>query len=126
MNQSPIITALIAHIAAECKPVDLEQRYRNTLDEVCGEISVGNLTFSASRIVEELDPTAFRCGVADSSDGFTEIDGSYYDTDELDRAKQAFIEERETELAALDKQENVEAEIHRLENELAELEAHSF
>lgn len=79
MNQSPIITALIAHVVSECKAVDLEQRHRNTLDEIYPKIKIGYLTFSPSRIVEELDPTAFRIGVSEDTEGMTEVDGSYYE-----------------------------------------------
>jgi len=43
-----------------------EEKYRQMLDECYPEVQIGCLTFSPSRIVEELDPIAFRCGVADS------------------------------------------------------------
>lgn len=125
--QSPIITALLAHIASECTPVDLEQRYRDSIDCTWPEVEVVGLTFAASRVIEELDPTAFRCGVADSidSENVTEVNGEYYDNDELDKTKAAFIEEKEGELVELNDIRD-EVEIARLELELDELNAHSF
>ena len=45
-----------------------EQKMRYMLDECYPEVKIGNLTFSPSRIVEELDPTAFRCMVSDNED----------------------------------------------------------
>jgi hypothetical protein len=46
---------------------------------------VAGLSFCASRIIEELDPVAFRCGVCDYADGLVnesitdEIHGNHYD-----------------------------------------------
>lgn len=45
-----------------------EEAYEEQLDEISGEIQIGNLTFSAGQIVKELDPIAFRCGMADNED----------------------------------------------------------
>ena len=42
-----------------------EDDYADYLDEVLGDIEVGNLTFQASLIIRELDPIAFRCGMSD-------------------------------------------------------------
>ena len=39
---------------------------RNFIDDIYEPIQIGNLTFDASRIVEELDPIAFRCIKSDS------------------------------------------------------------
>jgi len=43
-----------------------EDKYREMLDECYPVVKIGCLEFSPSRIVEEIDPIAFRCGVADS------------------------------------------------------------
>jgi len=72
-------------IIAELDPVDIEQAYRDYLDECEPEVKVAGLSFCASRIIEELDPIAFRCGVCDHADGLIncaiteEINGNYYD-----------------------------------------------
>lgn len=86
-------------IVAELEPVDVAQLFRDSLDEE-GDVQVGCLTFQRSRIVEELDPVAFRCGVNDHvdalvSDGILteEIEGNHYDGGEA----QEIIEELESE-----------------------------
>ena len=73
-----------ARIKDELTPIDLEQLYRDVLDE-SGAVEVGGLSFMPSDIVEKLDPVAFRCGVNDYADSLIndtitdEIDGQYYD-----------------------------------------------
>lgn len=142
-NDHPIIAALIAHIVAELTTVDVEAAYRTFLDDAHPEVEVAGLTFSPSRIVEEMDPTAFRCGCADFSDSepWTEIAGDYYRDDELDTAKAEFLAEREGELRELEgqlkvgadedpvdesSQADIEREIAAKQAEIDALEAHSF
>lgn len=87
-------------IVAELEPVDLEQLYRDMLDECEPEIKVGGLSFCASRIVEELDPVAFQCGVCDYADGLVnesiteEIEGNHYDL----REAEEIVDEVEAEM----------------------------
>jgi len=87
-------------IAEELDPVDLEQLYRDMLDECEPEVRVAGLSFCASRIVEELDPVAFRCGVNDYADGLVndsiteEINGNHYDL----REAQDIVDEVECEM----------------------------
>ena len=86
-------------IIAELEPVDLEQLYRDMLDECEPEVKVAGLSFCASRIVEELDPVAFRCGVNDYADSLVndsiteEIGGNHYDYKEAE----SIVEEVEAE-----------------------------
>ena len=86
-------------IIAELEPVDLEQLYRDMLDECEPEVKVAGLSFCASRIVEELDPVAFRCGVCDYADSLVndsiteEINGNHYDY----REAESIVEEVEAE-----------------------------
>ena len=42
-----------------------EEKFRQMLDECYPALQIGYLTFSPSRVLEELDPIAFACGVAD-------------------------------------------------------------
>ena len=42
-----------------------EDAYDEWLDEIEGEIAVGNLTFYASDILKNCDPVAYRCGFGD-------------------------------------------------------------
>jgi hypothetical protein len=85
MNQKTI-----DRIKSELDPIDIEQRHREMLDECYPEVKIGYLTFSPSQIVEECDPTAFRCGAVDYADSLVtdrqisdEIDGEHYDYDEV-------------------------------------------
>jgi len=86
-------------IKNELEPVNLEQLYRDVLDEN-GTVEVGGLTFMPSDIVEKLDPTAFRCGVNDYADSLIndtitdEIDGQYYNL----REAEDIVDEVEMEL----------------------------
>ena len=91
-------------IIAELEPVDLEQLYRDMLDECEPEVKVAGLSFCASRIVEELDPVAFRCGVCDYADSLVndsiteEIGGNHYDY----REAESIVEEVEAEQEELE------------------------
>lgn len=66
---------------------DLEILYDEMLDEVHGEIKIGTLSYFASKVLSEVDPTAYRCGFADwldyecQDDRFVEIEGLYYTYD---------------------------------------------
>jgi hypothetical protein len=93
-------------IIAELEPVDLEQLYRDMLDECEPEVKVAGLSFCASRIVEELDPVAFRCGVCDYADSLVndsiteEIGGNHYDWREAENiVEEVEAEEEELENA---------------------------
>jgi hypothetical protein len=77
-------------VKAELDPIDIDQRYRDLLDEIYPEVKIGDSRYSPSRIVEELSPTDFRCGKVDWIDSeirdgiiSEEIDGEYYDQREV-------------------------------------------
>ena len=55
---------------------EAEEAATELFDELHPPVEVGELTFDASRIVLELDPTAWRCFLADT---ISEIDMSDYD-----------------------------------------------
>ena len=42
-----------------------DKEYREVLDELYGTVQVCGLTYSSGYALEELDPTAFRCGKAE-------------------------------------------------------------
>lgn len=46
----------------------LLEAYREFLNEVHPEVTIAGCTFDASSILEEADPTAFRCGYLDYAD----------------------------------------------------------
>ena len=60
---------------------DCEDRYEELITEVYDTVSIGELTWDAGRVLRELDPIAFRCGVADLT---CEIDLDDYPSDEDD------------------------------------------
>jgi hypothetical protein len=60
---------------------DIEEMYKEALDEM-GEVKLGNLTFSPSRIIKELDPIAYRVGLNEYEDMLME-DFEYDEGDDL-------------------------------------------
>ena len=48
--------------------VDLVDAYEEMLDEVHGEVTIGHGTYSASQILSECDPIAYRVGFTDYLD----------------------------------------------------------
>jgi hypothetical protein len=119
-----IIEELEQRITTNCKHIDVEQRFRDMLDECYSFDSIGGpfAGMSPSRVLEEVDPTAFRCGVADYSDGedWAEIDGEYYETDDCEDQKDSLIDELETE----QKEDTDDAE--DIQELIDELQAHVF
>ena len=57
---------------------EARQAYRDMLDEVFGDVNVAGMEMQTSRVLEEMDPIAFRCGFADWADA------EGIDTDELE------------------------------------------
>lgn len=60
---------------------DIEEMYKEALDEM-GDVKLGNLTFSPSRIIKELDPVAYRVGLNEYEDMLME-DFEYDEGDDL-------------------------------------------
>ena len=101
---NPKIDAIVsARVADELTPIDMEARFNDMLDECYSFDAVGGpfANMSPSRVLLEVDPIAHRCGVNDYADSIsrdrdiTEIDGEYYDTEEV----QAIRDEVEAEQA---------------------------
>ena len=106
MNQKTI-----DRIKSELDPIDIEQRHREMLDECYPEVKIGYLTFSPSQIVEECDPTGFRCGAVDYADSLVsdrqisdEIDGEHYDYREVGNIIEE-VEDEEAEEEDAEKQD---------------------
>ena len=57
---------------------DYEDRYEELITEVYDTVSIGELTWDAGRVLRELDPIAFQCGLADQT---CEIDLDDYPSD---------------------------------------------
>ena len=68
-------------VGAELTPIDMEEYFRETLDECYPEVKTCGMTFQPSDILESCDPVAFRCGVSDAFDTDTmweSPDGTIY------------------------------------------------
>ena len=76
-----------------------DENYDEWLDEVYGEIMIGNISFLPSRILKELDPIAYRCGFSDY------IDSLDIEDDEEYQELQTELEEAKEELAELEENE---------------------
>lgn len=147
--QSENIQALERYITDNCNAIDADARYREMLDECYSFKSVGGIfaNMLPSRVLEECDPIAFRCGFNDYLDGeeWVEIDGEYYESrDDVEKARDEFIDELDSEMSDLsDSLEEVEAEaeeeedaekkadelrgkIADLEDRIAEARKHTF
>lgn len=65
-------------------PIETEGYYRDFLNDCCGEVEIGNLKYQAGRVLEEIDPIAFRTGMLDQLDceikngSILEIEGFYF------------------------------------------------
>lgn len=127
-----IIQELNSRIASDCKTIDREERYRTFLDDTNEVVVVGGLSFTPSRVIEELDPIAFRCGVSDyeDSEGWVEVDGEYYDKSdcegkktELDDKLNADLSMKEEELEELEKTSDDLEDIKELKREIDEINA---
>lgn len=73
-----------------------DEKYDKWLDEIYGEIMIGNISFLPSRILRELDPIAYRCGFSDY------IDSLDIEDDEDYQELQTELEEVKEELADLE------------------------
>lgn len=133
MKTETIIDKLIEHIETECSRIDQESRYDDMLDEVteCCELCK---RYGAARILKEIDPTAYRCGMNDyfgTTDEYFEIGGELYERREVEKARDEFIDGLDSEIADLEKEiEEMEAdedhdvaELASLKQKLTDLEA---
>ena len=96
-----------SRIESDCKPVDMEQRFRDMLDECYSFDKVGGpfAYMSPSRVLEEMDPTAFRCGVNDYADGesdeIMELSSGYYRIEDCKEVQDEIAAELDTEIEDL-------------------------
>ena len=72
---------------------DVEELFRESLDSN-GPIEVCGLTFDASKIVEELDPTAFRTFFNDwlDSEEWDEFEGDYMKRSDIEQCEEEYEE----------------------------------
>ncbi len=93
----------------ECDPDDFADQFDDMLDE-SGTVEAGGYSFYPSRILKELDPVAYSCGLNDYAD-------SVFDASETDeyKALQEEIDQLQSDI------EDLESEIEDLENQIADL-----
>lgn len=112
--KTALIKSLIEHVTDELTPTDVEQRFDDMLDEIYSFEQVGGpfAHMIPSRVLQEVDPTAYRCGIADMdmSDDHFEINDEHYPQDDVNEARESFIADLRDSLK-------------EVENDMAELEA---
>lgn len=121
----------LKQITDNITPLDTEELYANMLDEYYGEVEIAGYTFSTSRALKELDPTAFRCGESDYIDSLSlvEISGDYYEQDAVEQERDFLVEELESELSDLEDEladfdeENDKEEIKECQTKISALTA---
>jgi hypothetical protein len=107
-------------VKEELSSIDMEQRFRDSLDECYDFDQIGGpfAGMQASRVLEEIDPIAFRCGVSDmDTEDMEEIDGEYYDADKVKEIREEVETEIEAEEQAAAEEEIVDEEAAAQENE---------
>lgn len=97
---------LLKQIEVNLTPLDTQELYIDMLDDCYGDVEIAGMTFSTSRALKELDPTAFRCGESDYIDSLSlvEIQGEYYEQDAVEQERDALVEELESELSDLEEE----------------------
>lgn len=73
---------------------ELMSQFDAMLDECNPEVDVAGITFSPSRVLKELDPTAYQCVFNNYTDEYTELDNGDY---ALEIDVEAFLESWEEE-----------------------------
>ena len=101
-QKDALILALTEHVQSECSVIDMEQRFRDMIDECYSFDAIGGpfQCMTPSHVLETMDPIAFRSGVSDQSDieQVFEIEGEYYDQVRVEEARDSFVEDLQTEL----------------------------
>lgn len=88
-------------VAGELKAIDTGTAYDEMLDECFSFESVGGpfARMLPSRVLEEVDPIAYRCGQNDYEDSqrdeWEEVGGSYYDRREVDELRETWEAEED-------------------------------
>ena len=130
----PIITALISHVTSECKAVDREAVFDEMLDELYSFEPVGGpfAYMQPSQVLKECDPTAYRCGVNDyfgTGDEWVEVENETYRRDEVEEAREAFVDDLKSRLSDLEgqflawSQDGDWPKLANLKRDIADLEA---
>ena len=147
-----IIAELEQKIADDLDTIDRESRFDEMMNELYSFDAIGGpfQHMEPARVLKEIDPVAYRCGVNDYADGeeWIEVAGENYDAGEVDEKRDELIEELENEITDLETERDEEleeehedeaarnesdrivaeknAEIEKLAAHIARLKSHSF
>ena len=93
---------VLERIKSECHPVDVQERFADSLNEMYEHESFfQNLNLMPSRVLKECDPIAFDQGVNDYAgcdEDLIEIDGEYYSREEVQSVKDDIVAEIENSI----------------------------
>jgi len=101
---------------SEISERELHERYDDMINEFYSFEKVGGMFkyMVPSRVLEAVDPTAYRCGFNDWMDGesdqHVEINGNYHKREELEEALDTLLEEAEAHLEELEEDEDSDKE----------------
>ena len=90
----------------EIDPYEHEEEYCESIDEM-GEVFIGSLTYQASMVLKEVDPTAYRCGLVDFVDSLdVSDDPAYKELEEELETLEDELSDLETDLEYLEEEED--------------------
>lgn len=113
-NAKEILDQWRTRIESDCDKVDMEQRFRDMLDECYSFEAVGGpfAHMSPSKVLAELDPIAFRCGLNDYADSvrdeYVELSSGYYRIEDCKEVQGEIAAELDTEIEDLRENETDE------------------
>lgn len=107
MNVKELLEQWRTRIEGDCDKVDMEAIFSDMLDECYSFDSVGGpfQLMSPSRVLREMDPIAFRCGVSDYADSirdeYVELSNGHYRIEDCKPIQDEIADEWEAEIEAL-------------------------
>jgi hypothetical protein len=124
------VNKTIQAIMDDLRPVDGDKMYDDMLDDVYSFEEVGGpfAYFLPSKVLEEMDPTAYRCGKADfldsQRDEYVTFDGeTFFDRRKVENAIDETIAEAESVLEEEGVDDDDKAEAHDILDNLKGWEA---
>lgn len=105
-------TKLIDRVTAELSPIDQEEAFDDMLRECYSFDSVGGpfASLDPARVLREMSPTDYRCGVADytdsQSDAWVSLDNgcTYYPREGVEELRDEIVRELEEEMAEAERE----------------------
>ena len=105
-EQTALVQPMLDHIVEECTFIDCDEVFDSMLDELYDFKAVGGPFeyMLPSRVLREMDPTAYRCGRNDYIDSLDpyEIEGDTYYIHDVTKAQEEYIDGLESELSDLE------------------------